>query len=264
MKKTNRQFYIFTIIVFFAYSCQDNTAKLNNIQPEQFVEPSSHIDSVKHKYSVPLLISSKQSECKTDCELRGRVIKNHMLHDTLFLKFSTVLDCGVNYSIEIEATTKESLNIKAVNKTSFSQDCYCLYIFELYIANIESKPKKILINGTPIEDICKINDNVIIDPIETQPQFPGGEVALFKFLRENIIYPQSAIDDGIKGTVYVSFVVEKNGSLSEIKIIRGIHPDFDEEVIRVVKLFPKWIPGKQKGKVVRVQFNLPVKFILND
>jgi len=103
-------------------------------------------------------------------------------------------------------------------------------------------------------------DTTVYTVVETMPQYPGGEDALMKYLAINISYPQAAKDKGIQGTVYVSFIVEKNGNISNVKILRGIGSGCDEEVIRVVKDMPEWKPGTQNGKPVRVQYNLPVKF----
>lgn len=98
--------------------------------------------------------------------------------------------------------------------------------------------------------------------VEAMPQFPGGEVELTRFLNKNIDYPMMARESDIQGRVYVTFVVETNGVITDVKIIRGIGGGCDEEAVRVVKLMPNWIPGKQRGKPVRVQFNLPVRFVL--
>lgn len=102
----------------------------------------------------------------------------------------------------------------------------------------------------------------IYDMVDEMPQFTGGDEARIFFLSNNIKYPHKARQKGISGTVYVTFVVEKDGSLSDPKILRGIGEGCDEEVIRVIKLMPKWIPGKQQGEAVRVQFNMPIKFTL--
>lgn len=98
--------------------------------------------------------------------------------------------------------------------------------------------------------------------VEEQPGFPGGEEALFEYLQKNISYPQMAKESNIQGTVFVTFVVEPDGSISNTKVLRGIGGGCDVEAIRVVKKMPRWTPGKQRGKPVRVQFNLPIKFVL--
>jgi len=102
----------------------------------------------------------------------------------------------------------------------------------------------------------------IFTVVEESPSFPGGDVARIKFLQENIEYPTMARESGIQGTVYVTFVVEPNGSVSNVQILRGIGGGCDEEAIRVIKAMPNWNPGKQRGKPVRVQFNMPIKFTL--
>ena len=107
-----------------------------------------------------------------------------------------------------------------------------------------------------------ITENGILTMVDEMPQFPGGNVARMNFLRDNIIYPLSARKSGIQGTVYVTFVVEPDGSLTDARVLKGIGGGCDEEVIRIIKLMPKWEPGKQDGIPVRVQFNMPVKFTL--
>ena len=102
----------------------------------------------------------------------------------------------------------------------------------------------------------------IFTVVEQQPGFPGGDIERIKFLQKNIKYPQMARESGIQGTVYVTFVVEPNGSISHVSILRGIGGGCDEEAIRVIESMPKWNPGKQRGKPVRVQFNMPIKFTL--
>ncbi|MDD5569988.1 MAG: energy transducer TonB [Bacteroidales bacterium] len=116
----------------------------------------------------------------------------------------------------------------------------------------------------------KKNDNVIPDdvtpppdPVPSEmPEFKGGEEARFKFILDNIKYPKDAKEMGIEGKVFISFIVEKDGSLSNFKILRGIGGGCDEEALRVAKLMPKWIPGKQKGYAVRVILNMPIQFTL--
>jgi periplasmic protein TonB len=98
--------------------------------------------------------------------------------------------------------------------------------------------------------------------VEEMPAFPNGESALYKYLGDNIKYPEEAKELGIQGRVFVTFVVEVDGSITDIKVVRGIGGGCDEEAMRVVKSMPKWTPGKQRGVPVRVQFNLPIKFTL--
>ncbi|HPE42952.1 MAG TPA: TonB family protein [Bacteroidales bacterium] len=99
--------------------------------------------------------------------------------------------------------------------------------------------------------------------VEVAPEFPGGPTAMINFLANNISYPEEARRDSIQGRVYVNFVVEADGSVSNVKILRGIGGGCDEEAKRVVALMPNWTPGYQRGQAVRVSFNLPVRFKLD-
>jgi protein TonB len=95
------------------------------------------------------------------------------------------------------------------------------------------------------------------------PAFPGGDEARIRYLNENIKYPQMARESGIQGRVFVTFVVEKDGNVTDVRVLRGIGGGCDEEAVRVIKNMPSWNPGKQRGKAVRVQFNMPILFKLN-
>jgi protein TonB len=95
---------------------------------------------------------------------------------------------------------------------------------------------------------------------EEMPLFPGGDNERMKFLAQNIQYPQQASELGIQGTVYIQFVVDSKGNITDVKIMRGIGGGCDEEALRVVKIMPKWHPGKQNGKTVRVLYTMPVTF----
>ncbi|HPG32732.1 MAG TPA: energy transducer TonB, partial [Lentimicrobium sp.] len=108
----------------------------------------------------------------------------------------------------------------------------------------------------------EVIESEIFTIVEENPQYPGGDEALHKFLKENLIYPASARESAIQGTVYLSFVVGNDGIINDIKVLRGIGGGCDEEAVRVVKQMPRWIPGRQRGKPVRVQYILPVKFTL--
>ena len=105
-------------------------------------------------------------------------------------------------------------------------------------------------------------ESKVFDIVEQMPSFPGGPAALMKFLSENIKYPVVAQENGIQGRVVVAFVVERDGSITDVHIARGVDPSLDKEAVRVVKSMPKWTPGKQNGSAVRVKFNVPVAFRL--
>lgn len=99
---------------------------------------------------------------------------------------------------------------------------------------------------------------------EKMPEFPGGEKEMLRFIADHISYPPAARETGTQGTVYVSFVVEKDGSVSKVKVLRGIGCGCDEEAMRVISLMPRWSPGLQRTMPVRVSFNMPIVFKLKD
>jgi len=112
-------------------------------------------------------------------------------------------------------------------------------------------------NNNAVTDV-----NQVFTAVENVPTFPGGDGAFGKFLATNVRYPKAARDANLQGRVVASFVIEKDGSLSGIKVIRGLGLGIDEEAVRVLKLSPKWIPGNQKGKPVRVAYSVPINFTL--
>ncbi|KAF5038413.1 hypothetical protein DSECCO2_554540 [anaerobic digester metagenome] len=107
-------------------------------------------------------------------------------------------------------------------------------------------------------------DYVVFNLVEKQPEFPGGQNALLEYLGSNIHYPKKARKKNIQGIVVVSFIVEPNGKVTTVNVLRGIGGGCDEEAVRVVSSMPNWSPGYQRGKPVRVQYNLPIRFILHD
>jgi periplasmic protein TonB len=112
-------------------------------------------------------------------------------------------------------------------------------------------------------DTIKVDDEPVFLAVENQPEFPGGEEALVEFIARNVKYPPIARENGIQGKVFVSFIIEIDGSVSTIKIVRGIGGSCDEEAKRVVGLLPNFIPGRQNDKLVRVQYIVPVNFKLS-
>ena len=105
----------------------------------------------------------------------------------------------------------------------------------------------------------KHNDEKVYEVVEQMPSFPGGQEALMTYINHNIKYPE---EDCGQGRVTVSFIVEKDGSITNATILRSVDPAFDREALRVISSMPKWIPGKNNGRKVRVRFNVPVQFKL--
>jgi len=124
------------------------------------------------------------------------------------------------------------------------------------------------------EHVLKVNEKVvdevppaveetkIFEVVEQMPSFPGGDAALMQFLSKNIKYPVVAEENGIQGRVIATFVVERDGSITDVKVVKSVDPSLDKEAVRVLKSMPKWIPGKQNGSAVRVKYTVPVTFRL--
>jgi len=165
--------------------------------------------------------------------------------------------------LESEQTRLESQNQRLYNQ---NQD-YRRRIAKLLKDQERQKNYSIEREGYRIGD-----DDVAVPPapkvekifsyVEKMPEFPGGEAKMYEFIGKNMKYPNKAKEANVHGKVYVQFVVEEDGKLSNIKVIRGIGSGCDEEAMRVVKMMPKWIPGEQRGKKIKVKFNLPFNFVL--
>ena len=117
-----------------------------------------------------------------------------------------------------------------------------------------------LMTASAQKTVVSQSNQSIFDSVEQMPEFPGGMSALIDFLSSNIKYPEDAIKQNIGGRVIVMFVVETDGSITNVRVARTVFPSLDSEAIRVVKSMPKWKPGKEKGRVVRVNYTLPVIF----
>ena len=118
--------------------------------------------------------------------------------------------------------------------------------------------KTITVQAPPEE----VKEEKIFDVVEQMPDFPGGMSALMQYLSKNIKYPVVAEENGIQGRVIVTFVVEKNGSITDVQVVKSVDPSLDKEAVRVVKSMPNWIPGKQNGQSVNVKYTVPVMFKL--
>ena len=119
------------------------------------------------------------------------------------------------------------------------------------------KAKEVVVDEKPKEEETKV-----FDVVEQMPSFPGGDAELMKFLHDHMKYPAVAEENGIQGRVICTFVVERDGSITDVKVITSVDPSLDKEAIRVLKSMPKWIPGKQNGSAVRVKYTVPVTFRL--
>lgn len=125
---------------------------------------------------------------------------------------------------------------------------------EEVVAPVSPEAKEAPADSTAKEEVFMV--------AEQMPEFPGGMKEMLKFLQENVKYPENAMKNNVQGRVIVQFVIEKDGTPTEFKVLRSVDPDLDAEALRVMKAMPKWKPGMQKGQVVRVKFTVPVSFTL--
>ena len=179
---------------------------------------------------------------------------------------------------------KEPFNIlmsmKNKQKTNlFAGYKYLLFVplaFALVFMNsCKRKPKvqkqemegtRVVVKAESAEDTAQIKNaestEKTFEVVEQMPTFPGGDAALMKYLSENIKYPKAAEKAGEQGRVVVNFIVEKDGAISNVNVVRSVTPTLDAEAVRVIKAMPKWVPGKQDGQFVRVKYIVPVTFRL--
>ena len=130
---------------------------------------------------------------------------------------------------------------------------------DVVVMSVENQPK-----GAEILEVFEPepDENGVFYSVETQSEFPGGMAELMKYLQKNTRYPKVCKEQGLQGRVIVQFVVNTDSTISDVKVVKPVNPHFDEEALRVVKAMPKWKPGTQRGKPVRVRFTLPITFRL--
>lgn len=138
-------------------------------------------------------------------------------------------------------------------------------------ASVENIPVKsilsinLLVTNKGLQELWEISDSTnidVLDSVEVMPEFPGGVQALQLFLVNHVKYPAEAAENGKMGKVYVKFNIEKDGSITNIHVVRGVYPSVDAEAVRVIRIMPKWIPGRVNGEPVRVKFTVPINFVL--
>lgn len=158
---------------------------------------------------------------------------------------------------KIEFKKPEPLDLKIVDDDKKTKD------FEINIeSNDTTRYEEYYVKKMKPEEEEDVDHGKIFIVVEEEPQFKGGADALYEYLAKNMKYPKIAVESNIQGTVFVTFVIETDGSITDVKLLKGIGGGCDEEALRVVKNMPRWYPGKQRGVPVRVQYNLPVRFIL--
>jgi protein TonB len=146
----------------------------------------------------------------------------------------------------------DSVKVEDQNKLMISDEQVSTTVNKEVVEVVEQKK----------EEVEEVKEEQVFVVVEEMPEFPGGELALRKYIAKAIVYPTIAQENGIQGKVFVNFVVNKDGSVSNAKIARGVDPSVDAEALRVVSALPKWKPGKQRGVPVRVSYTVPISFKL--
>lgn len=153
---------------------------------------------------------------------------------------------------------QETTEFEIVDDDQELQNEFSVESFE-NVSNTDVTVPKVEIEEEPEAEVA---EEVIFTVVEESATYPGGMEKMYEYIGSNLKYPQQARETGTQGRVYVTFVVEKDGSLTDVKVLRDIGSGCGEEAVRVVKSMPKWKPAKQRGKTVRMQFNLPIAFTL--
>lgn len=189
--------------------------------------------------------------------MRTNSLKDHISKDWCFIAFSLffiilVSSCRnrvMAASDKLNQSTTTALVVESVQDSTSDRIIY--------------SPNGDIVYEEGIDIIEPVDTNEIYIVVEEEPEFPGGIQALADYLRDNIKYPEACRKDSIQGRVFIRFVVEKDGSISGAKVLKGVHELLDAEAMRVISAMPKWKPGKLSGKTVRVQYVIPVNFSLD-
>ena len=208
-----------------------------------------------------LLFANCKSNGQNNVENESRTIIK--LGEDSFVTFADPMEInldGKDYTLDINSVKKEKTfklgDHKVVAKNNHDER-------NSYTVTVDGKPfdlKYLVSMILDDTDVSGDEDEVLKGPIEVMPAYPGGPNALVKYVQNNLKYPESAKKNKQEGRVFVGFVVNKDGSIDEVKVIKSVHPVLDTEAVRVIKAMPKWTPGKKDGKPVRVSYTLPINF----
>ncbi len=214
---------------------------LANIEQEQFDELTVELD-------LPEENQMEQQEEIPEPEVEEALAED-ILNTEKFTEFLVQKDEDVKEEVKSADDVKDTST--ALGSTDFDQGTDDLNIVREHKNEVIVEEKK----PEPVED-------KVFTSVEQMPQFPGGDVALLKYISDHIKYPTIAMENNVQGKVVVQFVVTRDGSIGEVKVARGKDPDLDKEAVRVVKTLPKFIPGKMNGQAVNVWYTLPINFKL--
>jgi TonB family protein len=254
-------------VIFFTVSCQEQIDD----------EVMAITKNSTHALLVPAHVQDRFQQLKRENPQKNYVVLE--LNETASGKLQGLqTQYGLPKSIEVFKTQNGKPSESAIRGEAAAGVIIEKRKAVLDLAAIEDSKIQVRQTGANVEGeqtfaILEFNDQAsklaeasaedrVFTVVEQQPEFQGGHDALIKFVRENMRYPADSRQKGIEGTVYVSFVVEKDGSVTGVSLIKGIDEQCDAEAMRVVGLFPDWIPGKHNDEVVRVRFVMPVKYKL--
>ena len=209
----------------------------------------------------------------------GYYLANGISHSTLKNRINMMLHTKSNRSrllkvlaflpivaAVLAVNAEKVTEVKYVNTSSAEETVVESVPVETVQLETTKTPETALVTDMVVTDTVKANTNSvsapIFDVVDEMPQFPGGHNALLEFLTKNIKYPKSAEKEGIQGRVIVTFVVDKDGTINNQKVVKSVHPALDAEALRIVGSMPKWVPGKQNGQPVAVKYTIPVTFRL--
>ena len=193
--------------------------------------------------------AQKVEEVEEDSLTVGKVMVAPATHLTGDIDYRSPEDCVIVEERQPTAKTRTAKFKISPNKEQADTACS-----ELIKGAMDTIP------APPVEG--QLPEKIFGDVVEQMPSFPGGQAALMQWLSSNMKYPTIAAENGVQGRVIVQFVVEKDGSVTDVHVAKSVDPSLDKEAARVVKAMPKWIPGKQNGSAVRVKYTVPVTFKL--
>ena len=219
------------------------------------------------KVSIENYIASQNAAIETDVELQSlaekKEVKQEKPDDPQIEKIEVErVKSSVAFTvpeIKKDNEVKEDQEMKSQDDLAETNTAIGAFTVE---GNDETAEVKHVEEKIAEPEPVKEEETKVFDVVEQMPSFPGGQSALLQYLSSNIKYPVVAEENGVQGRVIVTFVVEKDGSITDVRVVKSVDPSLDKEAQRVVKSMPKWIPGKQNGSAVRVKYTVPVTFRL--
>ena len=251
---------VLILISSIAYSQSQEAAK-------NYEKGTEALESKNYKEAISFLTFAI-NEFPTNNAYYNRAFANYYIGDSCEFCFDLIRAANLNDTEALELYKKQCKHSRIDNNVPDSLKLADNKIIYLEIITTTCSPDSAIyvyrkeqekVSSIELKELGK---GPVFTIVEEMPTFIGGDDKRNRFLAENINYPTNAMRYGIQGTSYISFIIDKDGSITDVKVIKGIGGGCDEEAVRVVKMMPKWKPGKQNGKTVRVLFNMPIYFKL--